>query len=156
MIRNETEYRKAVRRLQEERSRLSEQEKRLRDEGLSEKEVTNLLNPFRSFHLQLEEEVDSYERLRRGDLGEIENLNGLGQILVAARIALGLSQRELARRLSVHETQVSRDERNEYHGITVERVTRILEALGVTLRSSFDAPVLPPSQAGASSHASVR
>jgi hypothetical protein len=31
--------------------------------------------------------------------------------------------------------QVSRDERNEYHGITVDRASRILDALGVQLRS---------------------
>jgi transcriptional regulator with XRE-family HTH domain len=37
------------------------------------------------------------------------------------RIAQGISQRERARRLDVHETQVSRDERNEYFGITLER-----------------------------------
>ena len=28
---------------------------------------------------------------------------------------------------------VSRDERNEYHGITVERARRVLDALGVRL-----------------------
>jgi hypothetical protein len=29
--------------------------------------------------------------------------------------------------------QVSRDERNEYHGITVERAGRILDAIGVEI-----------------------
>src|SRR2546421_13058436 len=37
----------------------------------------------------------------------------IGQLLIAARIANGMSQRELADRLGVSETQVSRDERNE-------------------------------------------
>jgi hypothetical protein len=41
----------------------------------------------------------------------------------------------------VHESQVSRDERNEYHGVTVERASRILDALGVDLHSVFEAPV---------------
>ncbi len=54
-------------------------------------------------------------------------------MLIAARIANGLSQRELAERLGVSEAQVSRDERNEYHGITVERAQRILDTLGETL-----------------------
>lgn len=62
-------------------------------------------------------------------------LSGVARLLIAVRIAGGLSQRELAERLGVHETQVSRDERNEYHGITVERANRILEALGVELRT---------------------
>ena len=46
----------------------------------------------------------------------------------------GISQRELARRLGVHETQVSRDERNEYFGITLERAAKILNVLNVRLR----------------------
>ncbi len=44
-----------------------------------------------------------------------------------------MTQRELARRLSVDEAMVSRDERNEYHGITVDRAKRMLDALGVRL-----------------------
>src|SRR4029079_10758009 len=46
----------------------------------------------------------------------------------------GLTQRELAERLGISESLVPRDERNEYHGITVERAQRILDALGETVR----------------------
>ena len=111
--------------------------------GLDEEELKRALDPLRSFHLQLEEEVQSYERLKRGDLGELHNLHGLGHTLVALRIARGLTQRELATRLGVHESQVSRDERNEYHGITVDRASRILDAMAVRLRSLVEQPVLP-------------
>lgn len=142
MIRNENEYQEAVRRLREERDRLEEHRRRLEDEmGLTSAEVKRALDPFRSFHEQLTEEVESYERLKRGEMGELRNLHGLGQTLVALRIALGLTQRELAARLGVHESQVSRDERNEYHAVTVERASRILDALGVELRSVFDEPI---------------
>ena len=61
--------------------------------------------------LQLREEVESYERLKRGEFEDLDNLRGLGHLLLAARIAQGISQRELAKRLNVHESQVSRDER---------------------------------------------
>lgn len=54
-------------------------------------------------------------------------------MLVAAKIARGMSKRELAKMLDVHETQVSRDERNEYHGISVERAIKTFEAIGVRL-----------------------
>jgi len=93
------------------------------------------MDPMRSFHQQLEEEVAAYERLSRGEFDEIENLRGVGQLLVSLRIARGLTQRQLSEKLGVHETQVSRDERNEYHGITLERAAKILEALGVEVRS---------------------
>lgn len=145
MIRSETEYQEAVRRLDEEKKRLADHEVRLKEMNLGADEVKRALDPLRSFHLQLAEEVESYERLKRGDVGELTNLHRLGGMLVALRIALGLTQRELAERLGVHESQVSRDERNEYHGVTVERVTRILDALSVHLTSRFDEPVLPRS-----------
>ena len=145
MIRNETEYQEAVRRLDDEMKRLADHEARLNGMSLGPDEVKRALDPLRSFHMQLAEEVESYERLKRGDMGELTNLHGLGRMLVALRIAIGFTQRELAERLDVHESQVSRDERNEYHGITVERVSRILDALGVQLTSRFDDPVVPRS-----------
>ena len=83
-----------------------------------------------SFHLQLQEEVESYERLKRGEFENLDNLRGLGHLLLAARIAQGISQRELAKRLNVHESQVSRDERSEYFGITLERAVKILTSAG--------------------------
>jgi len=142
MIRNENEYQEVVRRLREEQERLAEHRKRLEEMGLAADEVKRALDPLRSFHEQLSEEVGSYERLKRGELGELLNLHGLGTTLVALRIALGLTQRELAERLGVHESQVSRDERNEYNAITVDRASRILDALGVELRSAFEQPII--------------
>jgi transcriptional regulator with XRE-family HTH domain len=49
---------------------------------------------------------------------------------IATRIAGHLTQKELAERLGVSEAQVSRDERNEYHGISVQRAEKILRAMG--------------------------
>jgi transcriptional regulator with XRE-family HTH domain len=71
----------------------------------------------------------------RGEFEELRNFHGIGRLLIAARISKSVSQRELADRLGVHESQVSRDERNEYQGITVERANRILESLGIELRT---------------------
>jgi DNA-directed RNA polymerase specialized sigma subunit len=140
MIRNEKEYKEAVNRIREEEGRLAEQEERLKSMGLAPEEIKRALDPMRSFHQQLEEEVHSYERLRRGEFDEVCNLQGIGQLLVSLRIAKGLTQRELAERLDVHETQVSRDERNEYHGITLDRAARVLQALGVEVRSRVEMP----------------
>lgn len=143
MIRNETEYQEACARLAGERLRLHEHRSRLAGAGLGKEEIKRVLDPIESFHLQLREEVESYERLRRGEFDDLENLRGLGHLLIASRIAQGISQRELARRLEVHESQVSRDERNEYFGITLERAIRILDALNVKLRTKVE--IMPPS-----------
>jgi transcriptional regulator with XRE-family HTH domain len=53
-----------------------------------------------------------------------------------------MSQRELARRLHVHESQVSPDERNEYFGIALERSAKILDALNVRLHTKVE--IEPP------------
>jgi len=138
MIRNEAEYQHASARLLEERSRLSEHRARLKEAGLDDDEVKRVIDPIESFHLQLQEEVESYERLRRGEFDELVNLRGLGHLLISLRIAKGVSQRDLAKRLEVHESQISRDERNEYFGITLERAIKILDALNVKLHTKVE------------------
>ena len=144
MIRNETEYQEASVRLTEERTRLAEHRSRLREAGLTDVEIKRVIDPMESFHLQLQEEVESYERLKRGEFDDLDNLRGLGHLLISTRIAQGISQRELARRLEVHESQVSRDERNEYYGITLERAVKILDALNVRLHSKVEIEPLRP------------
>lgn len=138
MIRNETEYQEAVARLTDEQKRLADHRARLKTAGLKAEEIKRVIDPMESFHLQLKEEVESYERLKRGEFEELDNLRGLGHLLIALRIAQGISQRELAKRLEVHESQVSRDERNEYFGITLERAMKIVDALKVHLRTKVE------------------
>ena len=138
MIRSESEYQEAVKRLSEEQKRLGEHRARLKETGLTDEEIKRVIDPMESFYLQFKEEVESYERLKRGEFEELDNLRGLGHLLIALRIAQGVSQRELAKRLEVHESQVSRDELNEYFGVTLERAGRILEALNVRLRTRVE------------------
>jgi ribosome-binding protein aMBF1 (putative translation factor) len=142
MIRNETEYQEASARLADERNRLADHRARLKEAGLSDEEIKRVIDPMESFHLQLKEEVESYERLKRREFEELENLRGFGRLLISLRIAQGISQRELAKRLDVHESQVSRDERNEYYGITLERAVKILDALHVRLHTTVE--IEPP------------
>jgi DNA-binding transcriptional regulator YiaG len=140
MIRNDTKYQETVRQVAESKKRVEAHRVQLESTGLSPEEIKRALDPLRSFYLHFEEEIEEYEQLKRGDLDELANLEGLGRTLVGLRIATGLTQRQLADRLGVHESQVSRDERNEYQGITVERASRVLAALGVTMRSMFKGP----------------
>jgi DNA-binding XRE family transcriptional regulator len=144
MIRNEAEYQEASKRLSEEAVRFQEHRLRLRQTGLNDLEIKRAIDPLESFHLQLREEVEAYERLKRGEFEDLDNLTGLGHLLITSRIAQGLTQRELARRLDVHESQVSRDERNEYFGITLERAVKVLDALNVRLRTQVAIGPLQP------------
>ena len=140
MIRTDHEYKEAVKRRDAEKAQIEEHRKQLLAQGLSPEMVDKAMQPYESFRLQLVEEIEGYERIKRGVINDTYNLAGIGQRLIGIRIYLGLSQRELAQRLGVHESQVSRDERNEYHGITVERVEEILTAMAVHMTSSFEVP----------------
>jgi len=138
MIRTEAEYKQAVRRCSEQAERIETERDKLKTDGLKKPEIKRALAGVQSFHDQLREEIEDYERLRRGDFdesAELQNLRGMGVLLIRLRIAVGLSQKDLADRLGIDASQVSRDERNEYHGITMDRANRILDALGVDVFS---------------------
>jgi ribosome-binding protein aMBF1 (putative translation factor) len=135
MVRTEREYQQVVKRLEQEKGLISKQRQQLEQEGLDKAQIQRLMDPLESFYLQLQEEIQAYERLCRGELNELHNVRSIGHLLISARIARGLSQRELAQRLDVNESSISRDERNEYHNITLDRAARILEILGVAFHA---------------------
>jgi transcriptional regulator with XRE-family HTH domain len=134
MIRTEAEYRRTLKSLEEGRSHLEAQKAQLIKAGLEGEALEQAMHPLLSFRAQLMEEVEAYERMKRGDLGTLESLESIGRWLIGARIARGWSQKDLARHLGVSEAQVSRDERNEYHGVAVDRAQRILEVMGVSFQ----------------------
>jgi hypothetical protein len=131
MIRNEAEYQEASQRLAQESLRLAEHRARLKEAGLGDEEIKRVIDPIESFHLQLQEEVEAYERLKRGEFAELDDLRAVGHLLITSRIAQGISQRDLARR-------------NEYFGITLERAAKILDVLNVRLHTKIAIEPLPP------------
>jgi DNA-binding Xre family transcriptional regulator len=136
MIRTDQEYELTRQKLADQEDRVRQQAAQLKAMGIDKDGIKRVLDPIRSFSAQLQDEIDTYERLKRGEFPEIENFDGMGQLLIALRISKGITQRELAQRMGVNESQVSRDERNEYAGVTLDRAQRILEALQVTLTTS--------------------
>ncbi len=138
MIRTDSEYRGALSRLSDETDTLRRQREALAEAGLSASEVERAMEPLLSFREQLQDEVDAYNQMRHGDLGVISSLRGIGRWLIGARIARGLSQSDLAEQLGVDASQVSRDERNDYRGVSADRAQRIMEALGVRFTAEAD------------------
>lgn len=129
MIRNDREYEEALRRLGEDEQLIATQEDSLRAQGFTDEQVEYGTQPLRAFREQLRDDIEWYDRVKKGDVGVLHDLTAIGRWLIGLRIAYSVSQAELARRLDVDPSLVSRDERNEYHGITVERAQRILTAL---------------------------
>lgn len=96
-----------------------------------------MVRPTRLRLAELRDRIALYERVREGDLSMFTALEDVGRALIAARLAKGLSQREFAELVGVHESQVSRDERNEYHGVGTERLLELFDTLGLRFEGQF-------------------
>lgn len=138
MIKTEHEYLEVKKRVEQEFLKIEEHIQKMKRSGLNKKQIRLAIDPLSSFAHQLKEEIEEYEKLKRGQFDIIENLNSLGYMLVALRISKGMKQKELAEKMGVKESQVSRDERNEYYGASLEKIQKVLDALDVTLKSKID------------------
>ena len=76
-------------------------------------------------------ELREYEELKAGgfQLEELDVVEGLAVLLVKARIARGLSQRELAERLGLKEQQIQRYEATDYASASLARIKEVVGAL---------------------------
>ena len=84
---------------------------------------------------ELRDEVTQFEQLRSGGPKQIriDSLDELPRALVKARIAGGLSQKELAERLGLKEQQIQRYEATDYGSASLTRLKEIAKALGVNI-----------------------
>lgn len=90
----------------------------------------------------LRAEIQEYERLRSGEfhLVEVESFGELPGALIRARIAAGLSQKELGERLGMKEQQIQRYEATDYASASFSTLSAIVKALGVSMREDILVP----------------
>lgn len=79
----------------------------------------------------IETEIREYQAVRGGSVTrfELNELDGIGEALIRARIASGKTQRELAEAVGVTQQQVQRDEACAYASASLARVAEVLDAL---------------------------
>ena len=84
---------------------------------------------------ELEEDVRFYEDLRAGKISEFsaDSLHDLPDILIQARIARGMSQKDLGDFLGVAEQQIQRYESDRYRMASLDRLTEVADALNVRI-----------------------
>jgi len=139
VIKNERQYR--ITKAQAEKF-----DQALRDlqEGTENSKVPSALIAAQAdaLHSQLEDlrsEIREYELLSAGEISafELDTLEQLPRALIRARIASGLSQKELAHRLGLKEQQIQRYEATDYSGANLSRINEIVGALGIKLRKGL-------------------
>lgn len=81
-------------------------------------------------------EIAQYESLRSGEQRSFKanSFEELPETLIKARIAAGLTQKQLAERLGLKEQQIQRYEASGYASASMRRVTEVIRALGVQVR----------------------
>lgn len=133
MIRNEKEYRNTLDRIQDFTSQIMTMREQLQAQGFAEMDIAEAISPTKNLLEELAWDRDFYQQLQHEGVSAVPDYPPelRGKALIALRIACGWSQKTLADALKVSPAQVSRDETNDYHGITQERYARILQVLGV-------------------------
>ncbi|MGH2531352.1 MAG: helix-turn-helix domain-containing protein [Thermomicrobiales bacterium] len=90
----------------------------------------------------LRAQLTDYEQLRTGRLQAVslDSLPQLAEALIAARIASGLTQRQLAERLGLKEQQIQRYEATDYQSASLARITEVASALRIEVRGEIGLP----------------
>jgi ribosome-binding protein aMBF1 (putative translation factor) len=135
VIKNEKQYRitKAqVRRFQDAIAELASQQ---RPANISPRLWAAQRQAAQSQTEELQEQVEAYERLHVGKSKEVilDAVEDLPKALIRARIASGMTQEGLARRLGVKPQQVQRYEATEYESASFARILKVVRALGLTM-----------------------
>ena len=85
----------------------------------------------------LRQEIAEYEGLRQQQTSiKITSIQDLPLALIKARIALGMTQKELADLLGVKEQQVQRDEANQYNSAGFRRIAEVADALKIQIQET--------------------
>jgi transcriptional regulator with XRE-family HTH domain len=85
-------------------------------------------------------EIEEYEHLTSKNLESLEiKTTDLQKAIVSFRIASGLTQNDIAKKLEIQEQQIQRYEQNDYLTASFERIIQILQTLNVevTLKKEF-------------------
>ena len=133
MIKNERQYRIT----KAQADRFSQTLDRLRQRSGETEGVHPLIarvqeEALRSQLADLAEELREYEFLKAGKfpLDELNVVAELATVLIKARIAQGLSQKDLAERLGLQEQQIQRYEATDYASASLTRIKEVVSALG--------------------------
>jgi ribosome-binding protein aMBF1 (putative translation factor) len=117
--------------------------------GISKKESPQNIHPalakaqreaIKSQYEELQQELKEYEELKSGKRKTIKvnSFDHLPTALIQARIARGLTQKELAQELGLTEQQIKRYEASSYAKASLVRIKQIIDALNIKIGGKVD------------------
>lgn len=131
MIKNERQYRITKKQLARFESAVSGQSAAGDDDGLG-----SLCRDAVSAQVSdLASQIAEYEALRSGSAtaGDFAGIDTLPTLLIRKRIALGMTQQDLAQRLGMKEQQIQRYEADDWATASLKRLTEVADAVGLTV-----------------------
>jgi transcriptional regulator with XRE-family HTH domain len=111
-------------------------------QAVSASETTADQQAYSALLAEIEEQIQEYEdiRARRTQRFMFDNVDQLGDVAIKARLARGVTQRELAERLDVSEQVIQRYEAKGYDRSSIDTVAEVFDALGYAVEG-FAAPL---------------
>ena len=133
MIKNERQYKITRSRADELRNTLGELQRTPLPHGLQPEMRELQLEALRGTLGHIQAELADYDALHDATLIEAIGIEQLPTSLIQARIACGLTQRQLAERIGLQEQAIQRYEAADYSGVSFARLVEIAGALELTI-----------------------
>jgi HTH-type transcriptional regulator / antitoxin HipB len=133
MIQNERQYRITHTKLREFEQELAAVNPQ--DPDLHPRQIVGWTNSLNLTIRQLKQEITEYEQLKSGNRSTfiLNSLSDLPTVLIKARIAAGMTQKDLAEKIGIQEQQIQRYEANHYSSTSFDRLRAIASALKIEI-----------------------
>jgi HTH-type transcriptional regulator / antitoxin HipB len=137
VIQNERQYKITQTKLREFEQELAAIEPE--NSELHPRQVIGWTNSYNLTIRKLKQEIEEYEQLKSGKVTNfpINSLQDLPLVMIKARIAAGMTQKELAEKIGVQEQQIQRYEANNYRAVGFDRLQEVMSALDVTVSKAI-------------------
>jgi hypothetical protein len=133
MIYSDKQYQQLKKMMRHKRAQLAKRRRELEVMLCTPKQVERGIKHVLLGYQSTAEDLASYERAKKGDIPSMD-FGDLGKMLIPIRIAKGLSQEQLAKKLNVPVSKVFEDEQNDYPGLTCNRASEILSAMEAKIK----------------------
>lgn len=142
MIKNERQYRITRTKVDDFKKALESDEDAGYPEGMHPRFIQAYKEALRSQLDELVSQLRAYELLQEGKqvVLELQTFDEIPRALIQARIAAGMTQKDLAEKLNLKPQQIQRYESDGYSSASLERIKEVMSALGLELQEDILLP----------------